>query len=179
MRLVVVHAIAIVMLFFLTACLSEGEINSRQDMVEMFVSAEESSPINETEEEGHINCEESEGDDVPQESEKEKPTGYPKDEIQAELIFVNERLYVNAPIYVGDDNWGNGGLLPKGYEWFGEIAHIENKEEPDQDFEATHVEIGAEIYVNISEPGYIYVKYPALENYWQFTLASEVEAWWR
>ena len=179
-RIGVVFAIAIVMASVLTACVSTAELNSEQHTLETNVSTEEPSLIDETKDESAVDGEVTEDDIcVTTESEEEKPTGYASDEIQAELIFVNDRLYVNAPVYADDDDISNDGHLPTGYERVGEVTHVENKEEPDQDYEAAHVEIGTEIYVNASEPEYIYVKYTDPEHYRRFTLASEVTAWWR
>lgn len=86
------------------------------------------------------------------ESEQLTPTGYPSGEIQRASVYYNGTLY----FYTAE---GTELPLGEGFERVGAITAIDNTEYPSEEFCASRLEVGQEVYGNRDEPDQIYVKY--------------------
>lgn len=86
------------------------------------------------------------------EAEQTAPTGYPSGEIQRASVCYNGTLY----LYTAD---GFDLPLGDGFEKAGTIAAVDNTEYPSEDFHASRLDPGQEVYGNRDEPDRIYVKY--------------------
>lgn len=88
-----------------------------------------------------------------------KPTGYPEDEIQVTLAYINGQLYVH------DSTAEILDTVPQGYSYAGVVRHEDNKSVPKQEKHACHLEVGTDLYINESDDTYIYYwRYPRKES---------------
>ena len=114
------------------------------------------------------------GSDVPTQT-ATKPQdpqyGYPTKEIQTELVFYNGILYVSY-------SKASGKQLPDGYTMVGTVATEDGKVIPDQEFAATHVHVGAEIYAKAENTKFIYVKTEDSAQYACFMDSQYDAKWW-
>ena len=70
----------------------------------------------------------------------ETPTGYPNGTLQEEYLFVNGKLYVCAYKAVKEGRL-NGEIVK-----LGEVTKEDDRNYPDEEFEAAHVPVGTAVY---------------------------------
>lgn len=103
---------------------------------------------------------------LPSSEETVMPTGYPDGTLQKEYIFWNGKLYTYDTIFVKD--------LPEDVYKVGEITKEDTINYPDEDLEASHVNIGVAVYAEKSGQ-YLYVKTSAT-GYERFSISNDANS---
>ena len=89
-------------------------------------------------------------------TEEPAPTGYPDGEIQYPMIFVCGTLYVPYAPSDESDVVTYLAEMPYGYVLHGEIAVANNLQMPAQEFHASRMDVGTELYVSSESDAIIY-----------------------
>lgn len=90
-----------------------------------------------------------------------QPTGYPDGELQWTYIFWEGNLYSNDAIFVK--------TLPEDAYQIGEIEKEDNINYPDENLEASHIDVGVEVY---SDTRYLYIK-AGTDSYRRFSISTD------
>lgn len=77
------------------------------------------------------------------------PTGYPSGEVQREYVYYEDTLYVYADRYETS--------LPENCELVGEVLSVDNTKLPQEDFQASRLKVGNEVYA-VTDENILYVK---------------------
>ena len=88
-------------------------------------------------------------------------SGYPDGELQWTYIFWEGNLYSNDAIFVK--------TLPEDAYQIGEIAKEDNINYPDENLEASHIDVGVEVY---SDTRYLYIK-AGTDSYRRFSISTD------
>ncbi len=102
---------------------------------------------------------------TPSNEETVMPTGYPDGELQKEYIFWNGNLYTYDVVLVKN-------LLEDAYK-IGEVVKEDTINYPDENLEASHIEVGVAVYTEKSGQ-YLYVE--ASDNgYERFSISNDAK----
>ena len=91
------------------------------------------------------------------------PTGYSDGELQKEYVFWDGNLYTYDALFVK--------ILPEDAYKIGEITKEDSINYPDENLEASHINIGVEVYAEKSSQ-YLYVK-TSSDGYERFSITND------
>ena len=100
---------------------------------------------------------------TPSNEETVMPTGYPDGELQKEYIFWNGNLYTYDVVLVKN--------LPEDAYKIGEVVKEDTINYPDENLEASHIEVGVAVYAEKSGQ-YLYVE-KSDNGYERFSISND------
>lgn len=100
---------------------------------------------------------------TPSNEETVMPTGYPDGELQKEYIFWNGNLYTYDVVLVKN--------LPEDAYKIGEVVKEDTINYPDENLEASHIEVGVAVYAEKSGQ-YLYVE-TSDNGYERFSISND------
>jgi hypothetical protein len=100
-----------------------------------------------------------------------KEYGYASEQVQAELVYYGGTLYVCSGNVTTRE-------LPTGYGFLTVVQSEDSYRVPDTDYAAAHLPVGTELYANMEDSKYLYVKKEGSYTYYRFIDAQYISPWW-